>query len=147
MPVVLVPAPVSDTAKPAVRAKFPPLVMGRTTGTFVTRLNASGETIRTGRRPFCSCPSDGSRLTSQISPRLMICASSWFLVRISSCTFLFIHLNFQIVILSAAKKNPSTLGVAELLQAFRAETPARKLARQSHASTLGILRSAQNDKS
>src|SRR5450432_508921 len=95
MPVVLVPAPVSDTAKPAVRAKFPPLVMGRTTGTFVTRLNASGETIRTGRRPFCSCPSDGSRLTSQISPRLMICASSWFLVRISSCTFLFIHLNFQ----------------------------------------------------
>jgi hypothetical protein len=44
----------SGTAKPAVRAKFPPLVIGTTTGTFVTRLNGSGETTSTGRRPFCS---------------------------------------------------------------------------------------------
>ena len=56
IPVVLVPAPSSVTAKPAARAKFPPLVIGTTTGTFVTRLNASGDTTRTGRRPFCSCP-------------------------------------------------------------------------------------------
>src|ERR1700680_4995504 len=70
-PVVLVPAPASGTAKPAVRAKFPPLVIGRTTGSFVIRLKASGDTISTGRRPFCSCPEVGSRLTSQISPRFI----------------------------------------------------------------------------
>ncbi len=28
--------------------------------------------MRTGRRPFCSCPEVGSRLTSQISPRFII---------------------------------------------------------------------------
>ena len=50
-PIVLVPAPVSGTAKPAVRAKLPPLVIGRITGTFVMRLKASGDTISTGRRP------------------------------------------------------------------------------------------------
>jgi hypothetical protein len=71
MPVVLVPASASGTAKPAVRAKLPPLVIGRTTGTRVTRLKASGETIKTGRCPFCSCPVAGSRLTSQISPRFI----------------------------------------------------------------------------
>src|SRR5208337_4768223 len=68
-PVVLVPAPVRDTANPAVRAKFPPLVMGRTTGALVTWLKASGEMTKTGRRPFCSCPSAGSR--PKISPRLI----------------------------------------------------------------------------
>ena len=47
---MLVPAPARETAKPAVRAKLRPLVMGRTTGTLVTRLKASGETIRTRRR-------------------------------------------------------------------------------------------------
>src|SRR5208337_625363 len=68
-PVVLVPAPARDTANPAVRAKFAPLVMGRTTGTLVTWLKASGEMTKTGRRPFCSCPSAGSR--PKISPRLI----------------------------------------------------------------------------
>src|SRR5258708_1234893 len=72
MLVVFVPAPVRKTAKPAVRAKLPPLVTGRTTGTLVTRLNGSGETISTGRRPFCSWPDAGSRLTSQISPRFIL---------------------------------------------------------------------------
>src|SRR5882762_3350842 len=70
-PVVLVPAPASGTAKPAVRAKLPPLVIGRIMGSFVIRLKASGDAIRTGRRPFCSCPDVGSRLTSQISPRFI----------------------------------------------------------------------------
>jgi hypothetical protein len=37
----------------------------------VMRLKASGETIRTGRCPFCSCPAAGSRPTSQISPRFI----------------------------------------------------------------------------
>jgi len=37
----------------------------------VIRLKASGDTISTGRRPFCSCPDVGSRLTSQISPRFI----------------------------------------------------------------------------
>ena len=32
-PVVRVPHPLRDTAKPAVRAKLPPLVIGKTTGT------------------------------------------------------------------------------------------------------------------
>ena len=67
----LVPASVKGTAKPAVRAKLPPLVIGRTTGTFVIRLKASGDTISTERRPFCSWPDVGSRLTSQISPRFI----------------------------------------------------------------------------
>jgi hypothetical protein len=61
MPVVLVPAPSSVTAKPAARAKLPPLVIGRTISTFVTRLNASGDMIKTGRRPCRSCPCAGSR--------------------------------------------------------------------------------------
>ena len=39
-PVVLVPAPVRGTANPAVRAKFPPLAIGRTKGTLVARLKA-----------------------------------------------------------------------------------------------------------
>jgi hypothetical protein len=69
-PVVLVPS-VRGTAKPAVRAKLPPLVIGRTIGSLVIRLKASGDTINTGRRPFCSCPDVGSRLTSQISPRFI----------------------------------------------------------------------------
>ena len=51
-PVVTVPAPVKATAKPAVRANFPPLVIGTTIGARVARLKASGETINTGRRPF-----------------------------------------------------------------------------------------------
>ena len=38
-PVVLVPAPVRGTANPAVRAKFPPLAIGRK-GTLVARLKA-----------------------------------------------------------------------------------------------------------
>ena len=71
IPVVLVPAPTKETAKPAVSAKLPPLVIGRTMGTFVIRLKASGDTISTGRRPLCSCPDVGSRLTSQISPRFI----------------------------------------------------------------------------
>jgi hypothetical protein len=45
IPVVLVPAPVIDTANPAVRAKLPPRVMGNTTGVFVSRLNAAGDTM------------------------------------------------------------------------------------------------------
>jgi hypothetical protein len=36
-PVVDVPAPISDTAKPAVRAKLPPLVIGNTIGALVSR--------------------------------------------------------------------------------------------------------------
>ena len=71
VPVVLVPAPVNNTAKPAIRANFPPLVIGKTTGTLLTRLNASGDTIRTGRPPFCSCPCVASSATSQISPRFI----------------------------------------------------------------------------
>ena len=39
--------PVSGTAKPAVLAKLPPVVIRMTAGTFVTRLTGSGETIRT----------------------------------------------------------------------------------------------------
>ena len=66
-PVVAVPAPTSDTAKPAPRAKLPPLVMGTTTGALVNRLKAVGETTRTGRVPRCSCPAVGSRQTSQMS--------------------------------------------------------------------------------
>jgi hypothetical protein len=46
IPVVLVPASAKDTAKPAVRAKFPPLVIGKTMGTLVIRLKGSGDTIR-----------------------------------------------------------------------------------------------------
>jgi len=37
-PVVFVSAPISDTAKPAVRAKLPALVIGSTTGVFVRQL-------------------------------------------------------------------------------------------------------------
>ena len=44
-PVVCVPAPISETVKPAVRAKVPPLVIGSTTGVRVNRLNAVGEAI------------------------------------------------------------------------------------------------------
>ena len=44
----------------AFRAAPGALVIGSTTGTLVRRLNASGDTIRTGRRPFCSWPSVGS---------------------------------------------------------------------------------------
>ena len=62
-PVVRVPHPLSDTANPAVRAKFPPLVIGNTTGTCVTLLNSSGEITNTGRVPCCSCPSVGSSVT------------------------------------------------------------------------------------
>src|SRR5258708_38793738 len=51
MPVVVVPAPSSGMAKPAVRAKLPPLVIGRTTGTFVMRLNGSGDPMKAGLRP------------------------------------------------------------------------------------------------
>ena len=36
-----------------------------------TRLNASGDTISTGRHPRCSCPRVGSSPTSQISPRFI----------------------------------------------------------------------------
>ena len=35
----------------------------------LTRLNASGETIRTGRPPLRSCPREGSSPPNQISPR------------------------------------------------------------------------------
>jgi hypothetical protein len=55
--------PLSATAKPVVRAKRPPVVIGSTTGTPVSRLNGSGETITTGRRPRCSCPAVGSSET------------------------------------------------------------------------------------
>ena len=53
-PVVFVPAPVKDTVKPAVRAKLPPLVIGNTTGVFVSRLKAEADTTSTGRVPCCS---------------------------------------------------------------------------------------------
>ncbi|AGI10534.1 Plasmid stable inheritance protein K (plasmid) [Xanthomonas citri subsp. citri Aw12879] len=53
----------SDTVKPAVRAKLPPLVIGSTTGVFVRRLNALGDTISTGRVPCCSWPDVGSSET------------------------------------------------------------------------------------
>lgn len=55
-PVVRVPAPSKDTAKPAVRAKLPPVVMGKTTGVPVRRLNAPGEMMSTGRVHCCSWP-------------------------------------------------------------------------------------------
>ena len=55
-PVVFVPALISDTAKPAVRAKLPALVIGSTTGVFVSRLKDARDTIRTGRVPCCSWP-------------------------------------------------------------------------------------------
>lgn len=42
-PVVFVPAPISDTAKPAVCAKFPPRGMGSTIGVLVSRLKADGD--------------------------------------------------------------------------------------------------------
>ena len=67
-PVVLVPAPASGTAKPAVRAKFPPLVIGsnhreiRRSGEYV-----SGKTVSTGRRHFRSGPDVGSRLTAELA--------------------------------------------------------------------------------
>ncbi len=51
-PVVCSPVPTNETAKPAILAKFPPLVMGKTMGVFVKRLNASGDTISTGCVPF-----------------------------------------------------------------------------------------------
>ena len=54
IPVVCIPDPISETEKPAVRAKLPPLVMGNTTGVRVKRLNAVGETTSTGRVPCCS---------------------------------------------------------------------------------------------
>ena len=57
------PRPASGTAKPAVRAKLPPVVIGSTTGVFVSRLNAAGETTKTGRVPCCSCPAVGSSET------------------------------------------------------------------------------------
>src|SRR5258708_38625851 len=56
MPVVVVPAPCSGMAKPAVRAKLPPLVIGRTTGTLVMRLNGSGDPIKAGLRPSARVP-------------------------------------------------------------------------------------------
>ena len=62
-PVVFIPAPISDTAKPAVRAKLPPLVIGSTIGVLVSRLKADGETTMTGRVPCCSCPKVGSSET------------------------------------------------------------------------------------
>ena len=68
-PVVRVPAGSRATAKPRLCANPRPVVMGRTTGVPVTLLKAAGETISTGRVPFCSWPAVGSRLTSHISPR------------------------------------------------------------------------------
>jgi hypothetical protein len=68
-PVVLVPAPVRDTANPPVRAKFPPLVIGSTTGTLVARLKASGEGSRLTAR---SRHASSKRFASQgpaIKPR------------------------------------------------------------------------------
>lgn len=52
-PVVRMLAPSSDTAKPAVRAKLPPLVTGTTTGRRVTRLKAADVTLLFGNR-LCS---------------------------------------------------------------------------------------------
>ena len=52
-PVVRVPTPSRETANPRLRAKLPPVVIGRTTGTPVSLLKASGETISTGRVPCC----------------------------------------------------------------------------------------------
>ena len=62
-PFVLVPAAANETAKPAVRAKLPPLVIGNTIGVFVSLLKLNGDTIKTGRVPFCSCPEVGSNDT------------------------------------------------------------------------------------
>ena len=53
---------------------------GRTKGIRVRSLKAAGETIRTGRVPLCSWPAEGSRLTSQISPRFTTrvrCRQAW----------------------------------------------------------------------
>lgn len=55
-PVVFVPAPSSETVKPASRAKFPPLVTGTTTGNRVNVLNDAFDTMSTGRFPLCSWP-------------------------------------------------------------------------------------------
>jgi hypothetical protein len=41
-PVVCVPAPISDTAKPAMRAKLPSLAIGKTMGVFVNALKCGG---------------------------------------------------------------------------------------------------------
>lgn len=68
-PVVFVPAPSSETVKPASRAKFPPLVTGTTTGNRVNVLNDAFDTMSTGRFPLCSWPVVGSSETSQISPQ------------------------------------------------------------------------------
>lgn len=77
---VRVPAFASETAKPCRRVKHPPLTTGRSTGIRVRSLKAAGETIRTGRVPLCSRPAEGSRLTSQISPRFTTrvrCRQAW----------------------------------------------------------------------
>jgi hypothetical protein len=50
-PVVRVPAPSIETAKPRLRAKLPPVVMGKTTGVWVSLLKGAGETISTGGCP------------------------------------------------------------------------------------------------
>jgi hypothetical protein len=51
--VVRVPASSNETAKPAVRAKFPPRVIGSTTGVLVNRLNGAGEIINTAHLAAC----------------------------------------------------------------------------------------------
>ncbi len=62
-PAVFNPNPVNETAKPRVRAKAPPVVIGTTIGVPVTSLNLSGETTSTGLVPCCSCPAVGSKET------------------------------------------------------------------------------------
>src|SRR5262249_47369190 len=66
---MLVPAPISETVKPILRANSPPLVIGTQSGVRLIRLNLAGERIKTYRVPACSCPTTGSRSTRQISPR------------------------------------------------------------------------------
>ena len=48
----IVSAPAKPTATPAVRAKLPPPAIGRTTGTFVTRLNTSEGLVQRIARPL-----------------------------------------------------------------------------------------------
>lgn len=68
-PPVRMPVSSSDTAKPRRRAKLPPVVIGKTTAALVKSLNDAGDMMTTGRNFRCSWPAEGSKPTSQISPR------------------------------------------------------------------------------
>src|SRR6218665_426362 len=68
-PCVSVPVPISDTAQPLTRSKFPPCVIAATSAR-PTRLNSEFDRTSTGRFPRISLPAAGSGVTSRISPCL-----------------------------------------------------------------------------